>query len=151
MNSAATYGIGWSVKQVTVKEINAATGIARATDTEGTEIEVRTGYQRTGITPQPGQTWLVDRSLGTWTLLALVASAQAPGLSRGWAVLVAGVVVVTTTAVTTVSDIFVTSQMDGGTPGWLRISARTPGASFTITSSSNTDHSAVAWRIEPGW
>jgi len=45
----------------------------------------------------------------------------------------------------------VDDNADGGTPGWLRVSARTPGTSFTITSSSGTDTSTVAYQIfEPG-
>lgn len=148
MNSAATYGIGWSIKQVVVQQIDTAASLAQCLDTTGTIVEVRLGLQRTGITPRPGQTWLADRELGSWTLLALVATAVgAPGPLSGRAVLTAGTATVTSTAVTDTSDIFLTSQADGGTPGWLRVSARVPGASFTITSSSNLDHSTVAWLL----
>ena len=70
---------------------------------------------------------------------------------QGTAVLVAGTVTVADTAVTASSRIFLTSQADGGTPGFLRVSARTAGTSFTITSSSGTDTSTVAYEIfEPG-
>lgn len=65
----------------------------------------------------------------------------------GTAVLVAGSKVVNTTAVSSTSRIFVFCQIPGGTPGFLRISARTSGTSFTITSSSGTDTSTVAWII----
>ena len=65
----------------------------------------------------------------------------------GTSALVAGTVTVANTSVTAVSRIFVTSQADGGTPGWLRVSARTAGTSFTITSSSASDTSTVAWMI----
>lgn len=65
----------------------------------------------------------------------------------GTAVLVAGQVIVSNTAVTATSRIFLTSQVDGGTPGFLRVSQRTAGATFTIKSSSNTDTSTVAWVI----
>ncbi|MFF7198189.1 hypothetical protein ACFZAM_31335 [Streptomyces sp. NPDC008079] len=147
MGSAATYGIGWSIKQVLIREISALSGIARAVDTEGTVVEVRTGLQRTGITPRVGQTWLVDRDLGAWTFTALVATPAGPDPLHGRVVLTAGVAVVATTAVTAASNIYVMSQADGGTPGWLRISARVPGASFTVRSSSTTDLSTVAWRI----
>ena len=46
----------------------------------------------------------------------------------------------------------VTSQADGGTPGWLRVTAVTEGVngSFTITSSSDTDSSTVGWLVTPG-
>lgn len=67
--------------------------------------------------------------------------------AMGTATLTAGSVVVSNTRVTATSRIFLTSQLDGGTPGWLRVSARTTGTSFTITSSSNTDTSTVAYLI----
>lgn len=66
---------------------------------------------------------------------------------QGTAVLVAGSVVVSNTAVTATSRIFLTSQVDGGTPGFVRVSARTAATSFTITSSSATDTSTVAYEI----
>lgn len=65
----------------------------------------------------------------------------------GLATLTAGSVVVSTTAVTANSRIFITEQATGGTPGFVRVSARTAGTSFTITSSSGTDTSTVAWMI----
>lgn len=65
----------------------------------------------------------------------------------GIATLVTGSAVVSNTAVTSTSRILLTSQVDGGTPGWLRVSARTAGTSFTITSSSATDTSTVAYFI----
>lgn len=71
--------------------------------------------------------------------------------AMGTAVLVGGSKVVANTRVTANSRIFLTSNVDGGTPGWLRVSARTAGTSFTITSSSGTDTSTVAYMIvEPG-
>lgn len=66
---------------------------------------------------------------------------------QGTAVLVAGAVTVANTSVTANSRIFLTSQVDGGTPGFLRVSARVAGTSFTITSSSATDTSTVAYEI----
>ncbi|MEV0556237.1 right-handed parallel beta-helix repeat-containing protein [Streptomyces sp. NPDC050597] len=63
------------------------------------------------------------------------------------ATLVAGTVTVANTSVTATSEIFAFCQTPGGTPGFLRVSARTPGTSFTILSSSNTDTSVVAWHI----
>lgn len=65
----------------------------------------------------------------------------------GTAVLVAGTVTVSTTAVGANSRIFLTSNADGGTPGTIRVSARVAGTSFTITSSSGTDTSTIAWVI----
>lgn len=66
---------------------------------------------------------------------------------QGTAVLVAGTVVVSNTSVTANSRIFLTSNADGGTPGFVRVSARSAGASFTITSSSGTDTSTIAYEI----
>lgn len=65
----------------------------------------------------------------------------------GAATLVAGTVTVNTTAVTANSRIYLTSQADGGTVGFQRISARSAGTSFTITSSNVLDTSTVAWMI----
>ena len=65
----------------------------------------------------------------------------------GSATLVAGTVTVSNTSVTANSKIFLTSNVDGGTPGFLRVSARTASTSFTITSSSLLDTSTVAWLI----
>lgn len=66
---------------------------------------------------------------------------------QGTAVLAAGTVVVANNSVTATSRIFLTSQADGGTPGFIRVSTRTAGTSFTITSSSNTDTSTIAYEI----
>lgn len=70
--------------------------------------------------------------------------------TMGTATLVAGTVVVSTTKVTANSRIFLTAQTSGAAPGALRVSARTAGTSFTITSTSGTDTSLVAWfLLEP--
>jgi hypothetical protein len=66
----------------------------------------------------------------------------------GVSTLSAGSVVVANTSVTATSRIFLTGQSDGGTPGAVRVSARTPGVSFTITSSSGADTSVIAWEIK---
>ena len=67
--------------------------------------------------------------------------------TMGTGTLVAGAVVISTTKITATSRVFLTSQVDGGTVGFLRVSARTAATSFTITSSSGTDTSTVAWII----
>jgi hypothetical protein len=63
----------------------------------------------------------------------------------GTATLSGGSVTVSNTSVTSTSRIIAFSQADGGTPGWLRCSARTAGTSFTITSSSASDTSTIMW------
>jgi len=103
-------------------------------------------------------TFLARTSVGvlsvvTGTSLAVATAGQGfqvkEGLNakQGTAVLVAGSATVANTAVTANSRILLTSQVDGGTPGWLRVSARVAGTSFTITSSSGADTSTVAYQI----
>jgi len=76
---------------------------------------------------------------------------EAANGKQGTGVLVAGSLVVANTSVTANSRILLTSQADGGAPGFLRVSARTAGVSFTVTSSSGTDTSTFAYEIfEPG-
>jgi len=66
---------------------------------------------------------------------------------QGTATLSGGTVVVANTSVTANSRIFLTSQFDGGTPGYLRVTARVPGTSFTVTSGSASDASTFAYQI----
>lgn len=66
---------------------------------------------------------------------------------QGVATLVAGTVVVANTTITANSRIFLTTQVPGGTPGFLRVSARVVGTSFTILSSNAADTSVVAYEI----
>lgn len=80
-----------------------------------------------------------------------VRVAEGANAKQGTATLVAGSVVVANTSVTANSRIFLTSQADGGAPGFLRVSARVAGTSFTVTSSSGTDTSTFAYEMfEPG-
>jgi hypothetical protein len=67
--------------------------------------------------------------------------------TMGVATLVGGTKVVTTTKVTANSRIFLTSEAPAGTIGFLSVSARTAGTSFTILSSNVLDTSNVAWVI----
>lgn len=73
--------------------------------------------------------------------------AEGSNAKQGTATLVAGTVAVANTSVTSTSRIFLTAQNTGGTPGALRVSARSAGVSFTITSTSSTDTSVVAYEI----
>jgi hypothetical protein len=73
--------------------------------------------------------------------------AEGSNAKQGTTTLVAGSSVVSNTSVTATSRIFLTSQVDGGTPGFLRVSTRTAGTSFTITSSNGADTSTVAYEI----
>lgn len=90
-------------------------------------------------------------SLSVTTAGQGLAVKEGSNAKQGTATLVAGSAVVANTSVTANSRILLTSNADGGTPGFLRVSARTAGTSFTITSSSGTDTSTVAYQIfEPG-
>ena len=64
----------------------------------------------------------------------------------GTATLVAGTVVVSTTAVATGDRIFITPVNTGGTAGFLSYTI-TNGTSFTVTSSSGTDTRTFNWLI----
>jgi hypothetical protein len=65
----------------------------------------------------------------------------------GTVALVGGSATVANTSITANSRILLTSQSDGGIPGFLRVTTKTVGTSFVITSSSVTDTSTVAWYI----
>jgi hypothetical protein len=67
--------------------------------------------------------------------------------TMGTATLVAGTVTINTTKVTANSRIFLQAQDGVSGPNALRITARTAGASFTVTSSSAGDTSTIAWVI----
>lgn len=67
--------------------------------------------------------------------------------TMGVATLVGGTVTVTTSKVTATSRILLTHQNNGGTVGFVTISARVAATSFTILSSSATDTSDIAWVI----
>lgn len=68
------------------------------------------------------------------------------GSRLGTATLVAGTATVANGSVTADSRIFLTAQVNGVT-GALRVSARSVGVSFTITSSNGADAGLVAWMI----
>ena len=93
-----------------------------------------------------------------WTISAagqLAGQTVGTGLSikegsnakMGISTLVAGTVTVATTAVTANSRIMLTTQVPGGTVGYVYISARTAATDFTITSLNVLDTSDVAWVI----
>jgi hypothetical protein len=68
--------------------------------------------------------------------------------TMGRATLVGGTVTVNTTKATTTCEIFLTSRVDGGTPGTaVRVSALSNGTSFTITSTNILDTSEISWLI----
>jgi hypothetical protein len=78
--------------------------------------------------------------------------AEGANAKQGLATLVAGTKTVANTSVTANSRISLTGQNDnGGTPGFLRVTAITAATSFVITSSNVADTSIVFFEIwEPG-
>ena len=85
--NAATYGIGWSLKQVTVHDLDPSRSIAHCLDTEGTYVDVTTLIHRTGIRPAVGQIWLIDREFSQWSFAAFVDRGGAsitPALTGDW-------------------------------------------------------------------
>ena len=65
----------------------------------------------------------------------------------GTAVLAAGTKAVTEPRVTANSVIFVTTLTAGGTVGAPFVASKTAGTGFTITSTSGTDTSTIAYRV----
>jgi hypothetical protein len=96
---------------------------------------------------------LAANILGTTTTHLAVDSAgyglqvkEGTNAKQGVATLTAGTVVVANTSVTANSRIHLTAQ-DNNSTGALRVSARTPATSFTITSSNAGDTGVVAYEI----
>lgn len=115
----------------------------------GTDTTV-IGNGSTPLCRQQGDIELYTGNLLVNTLGRGIRIKEGTNAKMGIATLVGGTVTVGNTSVTANSRILLTSQSDGGTPGWLRVSARSAGTSFTITSSSGSDTSTVAWQlIEP--
>lgn len=76
----------------------------------------------------------------------LQVSESGTGPKQGTATLSGGTIVVSNVNVTSHSRILLTAQ-DNNTTGALRVSARTAGTSFTITSSNSGDSGLVAYEI----
>lgn len=163
-NSAQTYGLQWvpavvaSAPLVYTTATRALT-IVTATDSvpgvlSATDHTTYTGYAASIALKAPlaAPTFTGDVNASTGNLLASTIGKTlqiktGTNSKIGTAILVAGTVTVANTSVTANSRIIVTSQTDGGTPGFLRVSAKTVSTSFVIKSSSTTDTSTVAWMI----
>jgi hypothetical protein len=76
--------------------------------------------------------------------LALAEGANGP---QGTIALVGGAKVVANSNIVAESRILLTSQSDGGVPGFLRVTNIDPGVGFTITSSNVADTSTVFYLI----
>jgi len=89
--------------------------------------------------------------LATGLTLPPFKLSEAANGAMGTISLAGGTAVVNNTSVTAVTRIFLSIMSpNGGTPGFLDTATRTPGTSFTITSTSGADTSIVAYLlIEP--
>lgn len=79
-----------------------------------------------------------------------IAIKEGANARMGVVTLVGGTATVPNTSVTADTRVFLTAQNNGasGTPGTPRVSARVVGTSFTITSTSPTDTSTVAYELK---
>lgn len=135
---------------------NSDNDLTLAAATGSGRVFINGGFPTGSITFSTGIVAAIFNAAGTFTLHAdLKLDTVGTGVflkegtdaRMGVADLVGGTVDVATVKITNNSRIFLTSQQDGGTPGWLRVSARVNGTGFTITSSSGTDTSSVAWIV----
>lgn len=97
------------------------------------------------INATAGLTLTGNLNLGTAGLGLLVK--EGSNATMGAGTLVGGTVTISTTKVTANSRIFLSVQSQGGTAGFVEVTARVAATSFTITSSSALDTSIVAWVI----
>lgn len=72
MTSVGNPGRGLGVKQVYIRSVDPSNDRVLATDPGGVQIELPYNICRAGRYPVAGQTWIVDRSLGFWSLAAYV-------------------------------------------------------------------------------
>lgn len=105
----------------------------------GGVFEVYTG----GIATSNLRLKVSDATTGITNKLAVTTGSNK---TIGTATLVGGTVTVNNTSVTANSLIFLSRQTTGGTTGQLSIT-KSAGTSFTITSTSGTETSTVAWWI----
>ncbi|MEU3986082.1 glycosyl hydrolase family 28-related protein [Streptomyces sp. NPDC026672] len=125
---------------------NALNGSVNIVD-DGANGAVFSGYTYVGNSLEVAQDIFADSNVSIGTVGKGLKVKEGTNAKMGVATLTAGAATVANTSVAATSRVFLTCQTPGGTPGFLRVSARTAGTSFTITSSSSTDTSTVAWWI----
>lgn len=141
--------------EVTFSDGSAWHSIAHTTGSFSANANVSAGndinLQGSGLMNESAAAWLVQNvDLSVHSTGRGLKVAEGTSAKQGVATLAAGTVVVANTSVTVNSRIVLTAQ-DNNTSGALRVSARTAGTSFTITSSNAGDTGVVAYQIfEPG-
>ncbi len=170
--TAGTGGIGTSTAGANGGNtaINAGNGGAgSSTGGTGGNVVISAGTGGNSTTPgsggyivfEPAATTSTSERLRVTSTAVYATSAQIEAATAGYgfsvksgsnckmgtATLSAGTVTVSNTSVTSNSLIFLTTQSAGGAVGYSYISAKVASTSFTITSTSSTDTSTVAWLI----
>jgi hypothetical protein len=150
--NALSPSLGFTSRQVTVSAITPDGLTAVCIDKTGVEVRLPLLWSRAkGVLPAPGENWIVSQDFGRWVfslfLGASAASFPALPAAAGMAAMTAGQVVVPSTVVAAGSLIMLTIQVPGGTVGVVYVSARVPGTSFTIKSTSSADTSVVGYRV----
>jgi len=129
------------------------TGQNPATNNISLQPPSSVGGPRTQVLPDKSGDVQVDDAVNGLSISALKVDSNGIKINRirhGFAQLAAGTVTVSDGYVYATTRIMLTAQEGGTTPGFLRVSARVSGTSFTITSSNATDTAKVAWvMIEP--
>ncbi|MCE0484364.1 MAG: hypothetical protein LV479_09025 [Methylacidiphilales bacterium] len=97
--------------------------------------------------PSGGQFNVMSGTVAADTAGYGFATKEGSNAKQGTATLTGGTVTVSDSAVTANSRIFLTVQSPGGTVGVPYVSVRTAGTSFTITSTSGSDTSTVAYEL----
>lgn len=116
-----------------------------AGDGGGGDIILTTGIRRAAGIGRDGDL-KIETNNGNGRLMINDGANETMGL----ATLAAGTITVNNTKIGTNTRVFLSVQTAGGTQGFLRIAARVAGTSFTITSTSATETSTVAWLlVEP--
>lgn len=145
--SAQTFQSGQVLTAAALNSALAAkTTNSSAAITGGTIAGLTSLYVGT-LTNFNGTALQVNGSISVISVGAGFRVAEGSNARQGTVTLVGGTATVSNTTVTANSRIFLTSQADGGTPGFVRVSSRVAGTSFTITSSSGTDTSTIAYEI----
>ena len=78
INRRPTFG---SLNQVTCRVDDIDGNIASVIDQFGRYLTVRLDVRRGVVLPRPGETWILDRTLGPWTFAAQVRPATRPQVS----------------------------------------------------------------------
>jgi hypothetical protein len=70
-----TQSVGFNIRRVRVTQVDATQGIALAVDDMNVQVTLPLFVTRAAARPPlPGETWIIDQSLGFWTFAALIST-----------------------------------------------------------------------------